>query len=392
MVGQDEGAPYHPNVVILPLFLASVAQEVRSDLPTTRETQLQADFEAAPQMASRNGGLGFRSGREVILENDFDISAALLDHLPTSDVGARRPWRLGPFLGTWPNNRRRRREEEQARLAESELSTAEHRAQEERAIGFEDDNDFVPCLSLPPEPAQETAAPVDMGAQIESSASSMHRSDTSRSSTPRALPVRRSEDGVAASLPWQASSATGRLSSAIPIIRPDDGSVVVPPPLGRSARPVSFTPWASLDQSEREREREADAVAETTPQQSEARVTPSTGAAEAQDGQEVTEQGDSTPRASRASTPVGDRAPVVGVNSTPVRNRLPVIIVCSDPNRAPVMIANEPSPPVRNRPPVVIANGSAVPRDMLYGEFRGSRMIDSYLAWCLARQHGNWRI
>lgn len=265
-------------------------------------------------MTERNNGCLYRPGKDVIFENDFDISEALLNRLPTSDVDARPPWRLDPFLGTWPNDRRRRRAEaeasQRARLAESELLVSEYREQEERARDFDDDDEFVPCLSPPLGLTQGFAAPAAMGARPEPTSSLPLPSGTSQSRISKAVPIRRPGDGIAVSIPKQASSSTGRLSKAIPIVRPDDGTTVILPPLNRAARQVSSAPRVSLGHAEREREMETAGIVEPTSQSS-ANATTSTGATEIQGSKDVPDGGDRTPRASRASTPVGIRESVI---------------------------------------------------------------------------------
>lgn len=288
-------------------------------------------------MTIRNNGCHYRPGKDVILENDFDISEALLNRLPTSDVGARPPWRLDPFLGTWPNDRRRRRAEaeaaQRARFAESELLVLEYRKQEERARGFDDDDEFVPCLSPPLGLPQGTAAPAAMGARPEPSSSLPLPSGASQSRISEALPIRHPGDGTAVGIPKKASSSTVRLSKAIPIVRPDDGTIVIIPPFNRAAKQVSSAPRASLGQAEKGRERETDEVVEPTSQSS-ANVTTSTGATETQGSNDVPDGGECTPRASRASTPVGigvsaikadgstDSSELVYVESRGHRNRV----------------------------------------------------------------------
>lgn len=242
-------------------------------------------------------------------ETESGISDDLLSHLPTSDVGARPPWRLDPFLGTWPHRRRDEVEvAERARLTESESIVYEYRKQEERARAFGDDDEFVPWLFPPLGPKKGIAPPAAMEARKEPSSSFPVSSGVPRSRTSKAVPIRRPGDETVVNQPGKASSLNGRSSKAILIVRPDDGTIVTPPSLSRAASSVGTASRASLGQDERQGQ-PASTVRPTL--QSRSEVSTSRGATESRGRQEASDEVDSTPRPSRTPTPTGISAPTI---------------------------------------------------------------------------------
>ncbi|ROW12642.1 hypothetical protein VMCG_00584 [Cytospora schulzeri] len=232
-----------------------------------------------------------------------------LQRLPTSDVGARPPWRVDPFMGTWP--RPHRDEEEvakRARMTESELIVYEYRKEEERARVFGDDDVYVPWLFPPLGPTQGTATPSATGAQARPSPSMPVSPHISRTGTSRAVPIRRPGDGTAVSVPVKAASSTRRFSKAIPIVRPDDGTIVIPPLLNRTASSAENNPRASPNQAERQSV-STRVVRPMTQYQTQA--LPSMGRIRYPRMQETSDEGDSTMRPSSASTPTGIRSPTI---------------------------------------------------------------------------------
>jgi hypothetical protein len=274
-----------------------------------------------PQTASTQSNGSFqRSDRDIMHQTESYMSDDFLNCLPTSDVGARPPWRLDPFLGTWPHHRRDENEvAERARLTESELIVYDYRKQEERARAFGDDDDFIPWLFPPLGPKQGTASPTVMGAQKEPSSSFPALPDVCRDRTSNAVPVRQPGDSTAFILPREASASNGRLSKAIPIVRPNDGTIVTPPLLNWTASSVTTAPRASLGQAERQGQptrtvRPALQVRDE--------VSTSRRATEPRGRQEASDGGDSTSRVSRASTPTQISIPNIEAGKGHGRPRL----------------------------------------------------------------------
>ncbi|KUI65591.1 hypothetical protein VM1G_00972 [Cytospora mali] len=266
------------------------------------------------EMARQSNGSVRRPGRDVVLENLLDNATwELLDRLPQSDVGARPPWRLDPFLGTWP--RPRSDEIDAPRwpwFTKRELRLYRHRKREERAKCFDDDEEFVPCLSKTDPPMQGTAAPAVIGVGTGPFSSSLLPSDASRSRKSKAIPIRRPEDGTVVKVPEKASS-----SHAIPIMRPD-GTAVTPSHLSRDKTPVPIAPRAPLGQAER-REQSPRLIQPTFQVQKEAET--SRRVPESQGDQEDSDDGSVTPRAASPSTATNIRVPATDAdrsNGSPV--------------------------------------------------------------------------
>ncbi|KUI59349.1 hypothetical protein VP1G_06597 [Cytospora mali] len=267
------------------------------------------------EMARQSNGSVWRPGRVVVLENSLDNAMwELLDRLPRSDVGARPPWRLDPFLGTWP--RPRSDDIDAPRwpwFTKRELRLYRHRKREERARSFDDDEEFVPCISPKTDPPmQGTAAPAVIGVETGAFSSSLLPPDASRSRKSKAIPIRRPEDGTIVKMPGKASS-----SHAIPIMRPD-GTAVTPPHIGRDERPVPIVPRAPLGRVER-REQPPRLIQPTLQAQKEAET--SRRAPESQGNQGDSDDGSVTPRAASPSTATNIRVPAAEAdrsNGSPV--------------------------------------------------------------------------
>lgn len=310
---------YGPSQSV-PAYLMPGYMNVSSDLLLIIEA-LALTSRLQPQTAStQSNGSVQRSGRDIMHQTDSDMSDNFLNHLPTSDVGARPPWRLDPFLGTWPHHRRDENEvAERARLTESELIVHDYRKQEERARTFGDDDDFIPWLFPPLGPKPGTASPTAMGARKEPSSSFPALPDVPRSRTSNAVPIRHPRDSTAFILPRENSTSNGRLSKAIPIVRPNDGTIVTPPLLGRAASSVTTAPRASLGQTERQGQL---IRSERPTLRSRAEVSTSRRATEPRGRQETSDGGDCTPRLSRASTPTRISVPDVEAGKGHGRPRL----------------------------------------------------------------------
>lgn len=266
-----------------------------------------------PQMLIQSYGPLERPGKDVILENeDDDTTGAFMSRLPLSDAGARPPWHIDPFLGTWPRLRKKILDVprwpwlapagDRETLAQfyRELIRC-HREREEMARTFGDDEEYVPRLLSPTPPAEGAAAPAVMTAtsgwpywQIwddtpsylfvnpiptDTYSSLPYAHDVYQNLGSMAVHIRHPQDSLDTRPPACVSSsqssrkaARKSLSKALPIVRPNDRSVVVPPPLSRA---ISFTGAADRvlrGQTGRRTREQATGLVQLTPQ-SQANVT-----------------------------------------------------------------------------------------------------------------------
>ena len=159
----------------------------------------------------------------MIREDGVDDAIGVsFGHMTLSNACEQPYWSSDPLSGLWPH------------LHNSDsIIMHQHREREERAKGFDDDEEFVPGLLTPYPPTGRDAAPAVNGTRAVTSSSSPSPPGTSRDLRSRAILIKRPDDGTIVRPPARVSSsysptdaAHGRSSKAIRIVNPVDGTVI----------------------------------------------------------------------------------------------------------------------------------------------------------------------